>query len=147
MNSTLSISLFRQWVARSLAGLVLLAAILALAWPADARQRGEDAKTLPEDLKLVPGDTGMFASVRVSDLLGSALGKKLLPGMRELTSGPQAELEKLLGIPLTDVERLTVLAPHAGSDLVLIVRTSRAYNRERLIGAKAEKLDIAGKTF
>jgi hypothetical protein len=146
MNSTLAIYLVRRWTARSLAGLVLLAA--ALAWPADAKQRSGAGFTLPDDLNLVPGDTGMFISVRVTDLLGSPTGKKILPAVREMSGGGLAELEKILGVPLTDVERLTVLNPtNSPTHLVLIVRTSCAYDRKRVLGEEPEKLDIDGKMF
>ena len=62
-------------------------------------------------LKLVPADTPAFVTVRVADLMRSALGKKVLPDVRQGFAGPLEGLEKELGVPLAGIERLTVLVP------------------------------------
>ncbi len=172
MSPSLPFSLDRRWAARWLAGLVLLTAALVLAWPADAKQRGADGERMPDDLKLVPADSTAFVTVRVADLLNCALVKQLIRRTPQSLPAKLAALEKTLGVPLTDIERLTVLRigpraketevftgedgrllwkrdPRIGprAERAVIVRTKDAYNREKVLGEKPRKWEVSGKAF
>lgn len=108
----------------------------------------KEEETLPADLKLVPADSGMFAAVRVADLLASDAGKKLLPAVHKMF-GQLSDVEKVLGVSLEDIERLTVIGSsdpaHEGIG-GLIVRTVKVYDLEKVTGPNAEKTKVEGKT-
>jgi hypothetical protein len=124
----------------------LLVGVIVLVWPADAKQRGEGAETLPDDLRLVPGDTSTFVSVRLAELMNTEAGKKLMPGLRKTYASNVDVLAKTLGVSLAGIERLTIFVSTL-MEPVLIVRTAGAYDRERVLGPKATKSEVAGHAF
>src|SRR5690242_20732659 len=85
----------------------LLAALLTTEGALPAR---EDAKpaTLPSDLAKIPGDGLFFASVRVADLWESKLAEPARQKLAKEIGEPAEAFEKYFGLPLPQVERLTI---------------------------------------
>ncbi len=136
---------------RRLGALALLGVVLSLNWSVDAQPGDKPkggAKGQLNDLKLVPADTAAFVSVRVADLMKSALGKKLLPELRQGFAETLERQEKELGVPLAGIERLTVLVPFGPDrDSIVIVRTLKPFDRDKVLGPQPVKRDVAGKTL
>jgi hypothetical protein len=128
---------------RGPAGLVL-AGLLLVAAPSPGR--AADAKELPSDLALVPPDASGFTTVRVADLAGSKAGKLLLEQLSQDKNSLVTHLERELGVPLADVERLTLLS----AENVVIVRTTKPYDRAKLLAAlvpAGKEQKFKGKTY
>jgi hypothetical protein len=113
------------------AALCLVVALLQFGGPSEVCRAAEE-KTLPSDLALEPSDGTIFITIRVGDLTSSKLGKELLSQTRRIPENAIADLEKNLGVPLADVDRLTVLPGK-----ILVIRTSRAFDREKLLDVLA----------
>jgi hypothetical protein len=117
----------------ALAALCLMIALVQLGEPAGICGAAEE-KALPSDLAVVPSDGPIFITIRIGDLMSSKLGKELLSQTRRDPENVLADLEKNLGLPLADIDRLTILPGD-----ILVIRASRAYNREKLLDALAPK--------
>ena len=121
----------------------LLALLVLLGGPS-AISCAADEKGLPSDLAQVPPDGGFFMTIRAGDLAASKAGKELLTQLRQDKDNLAATLEKYLGLPLADIERVTVLPD------VVIVRTTRPYDREKVLDAvvpKGQRQKHKDKTF
>jgi hypothetical protein len=135
----------KRGVGPALAGAAFLSA-LAIAWPGGAGERADKAGALPADLALVAADAPAFVSVRVADLLKGGPGKKVLAASRKDFADGIAAAEAEVGVPLAQIERLTVVL--AGEGVALVVRTSRPYDRARLLrtlGGDVRTEKVAGK--
>jgi hypothetical protein len=125
-------------------------AAVVLTWPADVRPQDESAKARPgtvsDDLKLVPADTSAFVTIRVADLMKSDVVKKLLSREGKEPRLNLAVVEKTIGMPVADVERLTVLVPVGRQELAVIVRTSRDYDPQRVLGPKVKRRVVGNHT-
>jgi hypothetical protein len=119
---------------------MIVAALLVAAGPRLS------AADLPADLDLVPRDAAAFVTVDVAGVMKSDVGKQLSQALRKNAPEVVAELEKTLGVLLTDVERLTIVPAPS----VLIVRTAKPYDRAKLLKAlapEAREQTHKGKTF
>jgi len=120
---------------------VLVAALLIAVWsmgpPLTPQVQSAPAgpATLPPDLDLVPRDAAGFVSVQVADLIKSDFGQKLLPKLRKDSAELLTNIEKWLGVPLDNVERVTVLMHPE----VAIVRTAKPYDKAKLLQALTPK--------
>jgi hypothetical protein len=135
------------------AAAVLLGALLAVLFtsetPLPAR---EEAKTtaLPPDLAKVPSDAVFVLSGRVADLWNSEFTKFV---REKLTKEKDAlgEFEKKFGLPLDQVERMTmaVLGPIGPTEPLVFVGTTKAYDRDKVIaaGEKGMEEKHKGQTF
>jgi hypothetical protein len=113
-----------------------LLAALALAGGPPTPGRAAEAKALPADLALVPADGAVFITIRAGDLANGKAGKELLTQLgRDKDNNLIAPVEKYLGAPLADVERVTLLP----AEDIVIVHTARPYDREKLLDAVAPK--------
>ncbi len=124
----------------ALAGFLLaLAGLTAGPWGAAADKEPALPPPLAADLKLVPPDALFFATMRVGDLKKAPLADKALDLLRLNDERAVREALKLLLLPPEAIERATVVLPAAGKDFapepVLIVRTAKAYDREKLLRA------------
>ena len=107
----------------------LVAGLLASGQVTPSLSAGADAPakgSLPADLDLVPRTAIGFSSVRIADLLSSDLLKGLLPELLKLEDSPLPEVEKALGMPLTNLERGTfvVWAPDPENAMAIITRAA-----------------------
>jgi hypothetical protein len=138
------------WAERFFAGLALIVAAVVLTWPAGARPQDESAKVRPgtvtDDLKLVPPDTSAFVTMRVADLMKSEVVKKHLFGERKEPRVNLAAMEKAIGMPAADIDRLTVLDPLGRRERAVIVRTSRDYDPQRVLGPKVKQRVVGNHT-
>jgi hypothetical protein len=110
---------------------LLAALVLAGGLPAPG---GAD-EALPADLALVPSDGGLFLTLGVGHLAAGKTGQGLLARLRQDKDNLATAVEAKLGASLADVERLTFLP----AEEVTIVRTTRPYDREKLLGALAPR--------
>ena len=78
-------------------------------------------KALPPDLALVPQGDPAFISIRLADLVNSKPGKQFLQDLHKEADTVVTDLQRDLGLPLEEIERLTVLPARS----VLIVHTVR----------------------
>lgn len=108
--------------------LFAIAAALVLRAVSSPCLRAADEKVLPADLAQVPRDGGLFVTIRVGDVLTSKFGEQFLLQINRDPDNVMSALGKLIGVPLKDIERITILPMN-----VFIVRTGRPYDREKLI--------------
>lgn len=66
-------------------------------------------------LPLVPANAGAFATVRVADLISTDLGRELMPLLPAQAAAGLKQTETVLGLTLSDLERVTVVMPSAES--------------------------------
>jgi hypothetical protein len=126
------------------AGAVILAgAVLAgVREPAGRSAEGADspgaAGALPADLDLVPRDAIAFISAGVANFVKSPVGEEFLKNLAEDEPEALKALERALGIPPTDLERVTVVvaAPEPGGVWLIFV-TTRPYTRDKVVAALA----------
>ncbi len=93
---------------------------------------------LPADLKLVPPDAIFFVTVRLGDLKKPLADKALNLFSADEGRNVREGLKRLL-LPPEAIERATVVLPAPGKEFapqaVLIVRTAKAYDKEKLLRA------------
>jgi hypothetical protein len=116
---------------RSLPTRVVCLALVLVAGPAETC-RAADEKALPSDLALLPANGAGFVSIRVGKIATGTLGKAFLAELRKEAGNVASEMEKEFGVPLADIERLTIIPPG-----LLIVRTAKPYDREKVLDAVA----------
>ncbi len=140
------------WRLAWVAGVILVAGLFVAkpATPSPAAWADEGA--LPPDLDLVPRSALGFSTIRIADLFQSEHLKGLLPELLKLKDSPVQELEKLLGMPLTNLERGTVvlLTPDPENGLAFILSTVKPFAQAHVLqslapGASEEK--HGGKTY
>ncbi len=108
--------------------------------------------TLPADLAKVPSDAVFLASIRLADLWNGDFSRSVRQKYdKEINEGASREFENKFGVPINQVERLTLvgLKVIAPAELLFFVGTVKAYDRDRVIAAggegKEEKYN--GQTF
>src|SRR5690348_11484663 len=99
----------RRGLAWGVAVVLGAAALLAAGSGPDVTAKAEPpAKgALPADLALVPGDAFAFGTVRVADLWTDAGTKPLRDRLAKEFPEAYAELQKTVGVPPAEVERLS----------------------------------------
>lgn len=119
---------------------VLLLALVGGAWWYFTRKDG-----ISSDFDLVPRDAQFFATVQVSALLETDLGKQaqaVFPFFLNRLPPEWREWEKLTGIRLADIDRVTVVLADADARHGwVVVRTSKEFRREGLLEALALAID------
>jgi hypothetical protein len=143
----------RRWRGAGAAAVLLsalLAVLLTTETPLPAR---DDAKAaaLPRDLAKVPTDAVFLISGRVADLWNSEVAKPVRAKLaKEIEEGTRA-FERSFGLPLEKVERLTMVMMdvRGPAEPLLFLRTTEAYNRDKLIaaGEEAKEEKYKGQTF
>jgi hypothetical protein len=160
------------WAAAGAAVMVAVFVILQRPWaphsppepvppgPVSPPGGGAKDRELPADLALVPRDALGFASVRLADLVRTEAARKFqetmalaMPDLAPALKEWPAEFEKDLGLPPTDVERITLVS--LSPELLLrhflaVVATTRPYSREKVLksfSAGAREMEHRGKTF
>ena len=111
----------------------LFAALLTTDGTLPAREEAKPA-ALPSDLAKIPADGMFFASVRVADLWESKMGKPVREKLAKEIGEPTEAFEKNFGLPLPQVERLTIFAldPMSGEPL-LFIHSTRPYERAKIL--------------
>jgi prepilin-type processing-associated H-X9-DG protein len=116
-----------------------------VAWLVAGRGGADGEGALPPDAALVPPDGGMVVSVRVADLWSSDVVRPAREKLGKDLGEMMAELEKHLGAPLSQIERLTLLLPaFPPPGEVVLVALDRPLDRAKVKalageGAKEEK--------
>src|SRR5690349_21190925 len=94
--------------------------------------------TLPADLAKVPSDAVFLASVRLADLWNGEFSRSVRRKYdKEMNEGASREFENKFGLPINQVERLTLvgLKVIAPAELLFFVGTVNAYDRDKVIAA------------
>jgi hypothetical protein len=105
--------------------------------PADAEAK---APALPPDLAKIPNDGMLVCSIRIAELWRGDLLKSARGKYKEISQAAQ-EFEKRFGLPLEQVERLTLAIvgpPPASREPVMIVRTAKPYELAKVLAADAK---------
>ncbi len=108
--------------------------------------------TLPADLAKIPSDAAFLASVRLADLWNSDFSRSVRRKYdKEINEGASREFENRFGLPIHQVERLTLvgLKVFAPVDPLFFVGTVNAYDRDKVIaaGEKGKEEKYKGQTF
>src|SRR5262249_49595711 len=91
------------------------------------------------DLELVPADVPLFATLGVSTWWNGEQGQLIrqqLTGMGPAVNLP-VEIEKVLGVPPDQAERVTALVTRTQDDPVIVVATASPSDRQRVLSLLA----------
>jgi hypothetical protein len=107
---------------------------------------------LPVDLAKIPRDAVFLASVRLADLWNSDFSRAVRQKYdKEINEGASHEFENKFGLPINQVERLTLvgLKVIAPAEPLFFVGTVQSYDRDKVIaaGAKGKEEKYKGQTF
>jgi hypothetical protein len=123
-----------------------LAAALLAADPAPAPR-----PAVPADVALVPADAALVVGFRPADLWTGDFTKPVRDKMAKEVAEAAAGLEKLIGSPPEQIERLTLTALSFGNTQVTILTLKKPYDRGQLVkqiaGAKAKEEKYKGRTL
>ncbi len=108
--------------------------------------------TLPADLAKIPSDAVFLASIPLADLWNGDFSRSVRQKYdKEINEGTSREFENKFGLPINQVERLTLvgLKVIASAEPLFFVGTVAAYDRERVIaaGEKGKEEKYKGQTF
>jgi prepilin-type processing-associated H-X9-DG protein len=124
-----------------LGGLALLG--LVPAGPgAEDRPAAAERAALPDDLAAVPRESLGLVSLRLSDLWKSALGQALRERMRKEGKGEELadfekNAEKGIGVPIDQVERLTMVMVDNPQTPLLALAASKPVDRKKVLQSLA----------
>jgi hypothetical protein len=144
---------WNRWRGGAVAAVLLGALLLALLNTENSLPADEKAKTpaLPPDLARVPSDAVLLVSGRVADLWNSDVNKSVRKKFAKEMKEAIAQFEKKFGLPLDQVERLTVAVMNirGPEEPLLFVGTTKAYDRDKVIAAGEEGKEekYKGQTF
>jgi hypothetical protein len=147
--ATKALTRWRGGMAAILLGVLLLALLTTQNnLPADEEAK---ASALPTDLAKIPSDGLLLISIRIADLWTGDFLKTVRSKHKERTEAAQ-EFKKRFGLPLEEVERLTVtfVGPLPGSrEPVMIVRTLKPYELAKVLApdAKLKREAYKGETL
>jgi hypothetical protein len=111
----------------------LLAALLTTGSTLPAREEAKPSAQ-PIDLAKIPGDGMFFASVRVADLWESKLAEPARQKLAKEIGEPAEAFEKYFGLPLQQVERLTIfIQDPMGGEPLLFMHGTRPYERAKIL--------------
>jgi prepilin-type processing-associated H-X9-DG protein len=129
-------------------GLVLAAGLLA--W-LPAGTGAPESTTLTPDAAVVPADAAVILSVRVADLWTADLTKPIRDKFSKELAAAAADMEKDLGHPPEQIERVTlsVLSFGPGSEVVIVTLT-KPFDKDKVIaraGKKTKEEKYKGRTL
>ncbi len=106
---------------------------------------------LGDDLTLVPGDAQMFFTARMAEAMSHPVLKQRYDQLAPAQKVMLANAEILFGLPATEMERVTLVAPDAKGELGwLIVTASKPYDRAGLLkklGNDARRVRYEGRSY
>lgn len=113
-------------------------------WGLLTESTAQEKDKLPADLARVPAGSLAFFSVRPAEIWGGEIGKPVRAKMGKDAKALTEELEKVLGVDVADIERLTV-AMVEENEMPLLVLQTKTYDRKKVLtsfvpGAKEEKI-------
>ncbi len=111
---------------------VIMSSLLGVA-RADEKQT-----TLPPDLSWIPPNCTAFAHVRFAELWDGPLGKALRTAFAKSDSKTLAEIERMSGVRLSQIDQVTIVIPDAlfkrgGDPLVIRIVTTEPYDAKRVL--------------
>ena len=112
-------------------------------------------EALPADLALLSPHASGFVSIRVADLWNGEFGKQLRQGIGKTLDRTLRDAEAGFAVKLAEIDRLTVPVlftepPDKKPLSVWIIRTTRAFDRAKILKAnapKAEERQHHGKSY
>jgi hypothetical protein len=125
-----------RWRVGGVAAVLTGAFLAALLTTESTLPAREDVKpaALPSDLAKIPSDGIFFVSVRIADLWESELGKPVRQKLAKEIGEPEQAFEKYFGLPLKQVERLTLFAlDPMGGEPLLFMHSAQAYDRAKIL--------------
>jgi hypothetical protein len=145
---------WQRWHGGGAACVLFGAALLALLAAGDSRPADDKAKpeALPADLAKVPSDGLLVASARVADLPRSDFLKTVREKHKKEIEEDFEGFAKHFGLPLEQVERLTVVLvspPPSPEEPLLFVRTVKPYELAKVLaaGKNAKAKKYKGETL
>jgi hypothetical protein len=118
--------------------LVLVLALFAAVAVLPGQTSAADAP--PPELQLIPPDAVFMVHINVSGLMSREPAKQLLDLLpRERGVKPEDVGLRELGVRLSDVESLAILADRPGGADLTVVRTRKPYDRDRVLGIVAPR--------
>lgn len=157
----MAMTVLTRW--RGVAAALLLGALFSAvltaenALPADEQTK---AAALPADLAKIPSDGALVLSGRVADLWGSDFIKSAREKYKkEIDEGAVNEFQDRFGLPLEQVERMTLFLlspPPAAAEPLLFVRTVKPYDLVKVVATvknvkvkkyKSEMLYVGDKNW
>ncbi|HEY7329099.1 MAG TPA: DUF1559 domain-containing protein [Gemmataceae bacterium] len=128
-----------RWRGGGVVAILLGGLLLALLVTEDSLPADTDAKAaaLPADLAKIPSDGALIVSGRVADFWGSELLKPARAKLKQvMNEGPMKEFQEHFGLPLEQVERMTLLMlsplpPHG--EPLLFVRAVKPYDLAKVV--------------
>lgn len=97
-------------------------------------EKGKPRLASSASLNLVPADAPAFATIGLASWWNSTHGKRLQQQFAQLD--PTAALEKILGVPPEQAERLTLVAPEKGEPYTVVAATV-PYDRTKVLALLA----------
>ena len=144
---------WNRWRGAGVACVLLGTLLLMLLNTENSLPADDEAKAaaLPPDLAKVPSDAVFLVSGRVADLWNSDLKKSVRQKLaKEMIEGTR-EFEKKFGLPLDQVERLTLamMNVRGPEEPLLFVGMTKAYDRDKVVaaGEKGKEEKYKGQTF
>jgi hypothetical protein len=148
----------RRGLAWGLAVLVGAAVLIGAQDGSDVAAKDEAAPkaTLPADLALIPGDAFGFATLRVADLWNDEGTKGLRTELAKQEPDLFKNVEKSVGVPPGEVERLTFVMTKTPSPndqgvvVVILVATTKPYDKKKVLDEmvpESREEKYKGKTY
>ncbi len=132
-----------------LAGAALVSILPPLAMLSAERAGAQPAKAAgPPEFALVPADGLGFIHIKVADLWTSAAGKKLQK--HKDAAEVIARIEKTLGAPIAEVERVTIVARTTDEGLLTLVALGKPAAKEKILAVlvpQAESQKVGEKVL
>lgn len=142
-----------RWKEGGVAALLLGALFLTFLSTENSLSADAEAKTptLPSDLAKIPGDAIFLASGRIAELWNSDLNKSVRQKLAKEMKEGASEFEKNYGLPLDEVERMTLVImdpPPGREEPMMFVRTTKPYERAKVTAVKkAKEQQYKGQTI
>src|SRR5262245_19471015 len=116
----------------------LVAAVVP--WVLFTVARAEEPKPLPPELRWIPADSVGFVHIRFAELWDSPAGKAMAAFIAADDMRTMATWERNFGVPMAQVDRLTVVLTDVEADsqrpgIVIRLTTREPYDRSKLIAA------------
>jgi prepilin-type processing-associated H-X9-DG protein len=99
----------------------------------------DEKEKLPADLACVPAETLLFVSLRPADVWNGELGKEVRKALGKDAALLTAELDKSLGVPLDQIERLTIAVVDNINNPLVTVVTAKPFAAGKVVPEQFKK--------
>ncbi len=130
----MSANSLNRWRVGGVAATLIVALLAVLLTTEDTLPAREEAAALPSDLAKIPSDGMVFLSMRIADLWESKLGEPVRRKLAKEMGDSTEAFEKHFGLPLPQVERLTMVAlDPIGGEPLLFMHGTKPYDRAKVL--------------